>query len=106
MPIIFYDYLVDKQDILIQIEQLEAPDHHKGKLRQLVDDVIHQGLIEYILQKLHPHQHNTFLERLHSAPYDPELISYLKEHASPEIEEELQQEALRLLKAIRKDLES
>lgn len=106
MPIIFYDYLVDKQDILIFIEQLDAPEHHKGKLRQLVDDVIHQGLIEFLLQKLHPHQHHTFLGRLHCAPYDPELVSYLKEHISPEIELEIQQEALKLIKAIRKDLES
>lgn len=104
MSILFYDHLVDKTDIILLIENSNQPENHKGKMKQLVDDIVHQGLIEYILQKLHPHQHNTFLSRVENAPYDPELISYLKDHASVDIENELQGEAVKLLVEIKKDL--
>lgn len=104
MSIIFYDHLVNKAEIMLLIEKSNQPPNHKGKMKQLVDDIIHQGLMEYILQKLHPHQHNTFLSRVENAPYDPELISYLKDHASPDIETELQQQAEKLIEEIKKDL--
>ena len=104
MSILFYDHLVNKSDILVYIDRLPKPDNHKGKLRQLVDDIIHQGLIEFILQKLHPHQHHTFLSRLETAPYDPELIGYLKDHISPDIEKEIATEAEKLIRLIKEDL--
>lgn len=102
--ILFYDHLVNKTDINIYIDKLEAPDNHKGRLRQLVDDILHQGLVEYILQKLHPHQHSRFLDHLHTTPYDPELISYLKDHLGPDAEKQLKDEAIRLVALIKKDL--
>lgn len=104
MSIIFYDHLVDKTEVLLFIDRLPEPENHKGKLRQLVDDIIHSWLIEYILQKLHPHQHHTFLSRLEAAPYDPELLAYLKDHISPEFEGDLQREAESLVKTIKTDL--
>ncbi len=104
MSIIFYDHLVDKTEVILLIENSNQPENHKGKMKQLVDDIIHQGLIEYILQKLHPHQHHTFLSRVENAPYDPELISYLKDHASVDIEGQLQREAEKLIIEIKKDL--
>jgi hypothetical protein len=103
--LLFYDHLVDKTEALLLIEKLPQPENHKGKLKQLVDDIIHQGLVEFILQKLHPHQHHTFLSRLESAPYDPELIDYLKDHISPEIEKELSIQAEKLLVDIKADLQ-
>lgn len=104
MSIIFYDHLVNKDEVLLLIDRLPEPENHKGKLRQLVDDIIHQGLVEFILQKLHPHHHHTFLSRLDAAPYDPEILSYLKDHISPEFEGELQKEAQKLVAIIKKDL--
>lgn len=104
MSIIFYDYLVNKNEILESIEKMDAPDNHKGKMKQLIDDIIHQGIIEYILQKLHPHYHHAFLSRLDTTPFDPELINFLKDHASPDIEKEIQIEADELIALIKKDL--
>lgn len=104
MSIIFYDYLVNKNEVLSTIERMDAPDNHKGKLKQLVDDIIHQGLIEFILQKLHPHHHHTFLTRIHDVPYDPEIIAYLRDHIGPDIEKEIQAEADKLILLIKKDL--
>lgn len=106
MSIIFYDYLVNKSEVLSAIERMDSPDNHKGKLKQLVDDIIHQGLVEFILQKLHPHHHHTFLSRIEDAPYDPELIAYLRDHIGQDIEKEIQAEADKLIGLIQKDLSS
>lgn len=104
MSILFYDHLVDKTEVILLIEKSNQPENHKGKMKQLVDDIVHQGLVEYILQKLHPHQHHTFLSRMENVPYDPELINYLKDHTSVDIEGQLQHEAEKLLSEIKKDL--
>jgi hypothetical protein len=106
MSIIFYDHLIQKQEIIIYIDNLSAPKNHKSRMKQLVDDILHQGIIEFLLQKLHPHEHHTFLTRVHDAPYDPEIISFLKDHIHPEIESEIESEAQKLLKDIVKDLQS
>jgi len=102
--ILFYDHLVDKTEINIYLDKLDAPENHKGKIRQLTDDILHQGLLEFILQKLHPHQHTTFLDRFHAAPFDPELLEYLRDHTDDNFEKELRSEASRLVSLIKKDL--
>lgn len=104
MSILFYDHLVDKHEIIIYIENLPEPNNHKGRLRQLVDDILHQGLVDFILEKLHPHHHHTFLSRIEEAPYDPEIIVFLKEHASDDIEDQIVKEANKLVSLIKKDL--
>ena len=104
MPFIFYDHLVYKSDIVDFIDSLEEPDNQKGKAKQLVDDIIHQGIIEFILDRLHPSKHQTFLSQVEDRPYDPEIISYLKQHISPEIEAEISSHVEKLLKDVKKDL--
>ena len=105
MSILFYDHLVDKHEIIVFIESLPEPENYKNKMKHLVDDIVHQGLVEFILQKLHPHHHETFLSHVHQAPYDTELLSYLKDRISPDIDNQLTLEAKKLIETIKKDLE-
>jgi len=102
--ILFYDHLVDKTQILIHINSLDAPNNQKGQLRQLVDDIIFQGVIDLILSHLPRKHHHTFLSNFHQAPYDPELIIYLRTNAHPEIEIKIQNHSQVLVKKIKKDL--
>ena len=104
MPIIFYDHLVLKAPVHEFIDGLDEPDNQKGKAKQLVDDIIHQGIIEFVLERLDPKKHHTFLQTLDDRPYDPEIISYLKKHISPEIEAEISIRVEKLIKDIKKDL--
>ena len=104
MPIIFYDHLVNKQQVLIIIDQAKGEDNHKSKIRQLVDDILHQGIVEFILSKLGSKHHQTFLDQLHHAPYNPEILDYLKEKVANDIEEQIQAKADQLIKKVRKDL--
>ncbi|MBU1200697.1 hypothetical protein KJ953_04190 [Patescibacteria group bacterium] len=104
MSIIFYDHLINKQEILVLIDQAEGEDNHKSKIKQLVDDILHQGIVDFALNKLKPKHHQTFLSHLHNAPYDPEILDYLKEKIAQDIEEQVQNYADQLIKKIRHDL--
>lgn len=104
MSIIFYDHLVNKQEILVLIDQAEGEDNHKNKIKQLTDDVLHQGIVEFLLSRLKPKHHQTFLHQLHHAPYNPEILDYLKEKIAQDIEEQIQATADKLIQKVRKDL--
>lgn len=104
MSILFYDHLIDKRQLHIHVESLEAPEEKKGKLKQLIDDILHSKLIHFVLDKLPSKKHKTFLSKLESTPYDPQLLEYLKEHIDEEIERQLQEEFARIEKLILKDI--
>ena len=104
MAPLFFDHLVIKTEIIELINQKTEPENQKGKALQLIDDIIYQGIIDHLLEKLNPKHHHTFLTQVHERPYDPELIGYLKEHVGPNIEEEIRAEANKIVKQILKDL--
>lgn len=104
MPILFYDHLIPKTEVQNLINQLEEAENLKNKLHQLVDDVIYQGIIHMLLQKLDEKKHQTFLEMVHERPYDTEIIVYLREHIHSNIEEEISHEGQKLLGVILKDM--
>lgn len=104
MAPLFFDHLVIKTEIIELINKNPEPENQKGKALQLIDDILYQGIIDHILENLRPEHHNTFLTQLHERPYDPELITYLKGHIGPDIEEEIRTAANKIVKQILKDL--
>lgn len=104
MAIIFYDHLFSKQDISDLINQIEEADSIRGKLHQLVDDILYQSILSLILSKLDQKKHDIFLEMVHDRPYDTEILIYLREHAHPNIEDEIKALADKLLGDITKDM--
>lgn len=106
MAPLFYDHLIDKSEIITFIDSSPAPENQKGKLKQLVDDIIHQGIVEFILQKLHPHQHDRFLNHLHTVPHDPEILVYLREQIGQTVEEDIIIYSKKITSSIIKDLSS
>lgn len=104
MAILFYDHLVDKGEVLIVIESLEVPEDRKIHLKEMVDDILHHGILETVLQKLHPHHHDRFLKQMTEAPYDPKLLEYLKSHIDDQIEMEIESRSRSLITEILSDL--
>ena len=104
MPILFYDHLISKTEVKILIEELEEAENLRHKLHQLVDDVIYQGIIHLLLQKLDQKKHQKILEIVHARPYDTEIIIFLREHIHPDIEDDIRKEGKNLLGAILKDM--
>jgi hypothetical protein len=106
MAILFYDHLIAKTEIEEILANIEEAENQKGKALQLIDDIIFQGIINMILERLEDPHHHTFLTIVHERPYDPEIISYLKERTGPDIEDEIRKEADKLVKMIIRDLSS
>jgi len=104
MAPLFFDHLVIKTEIVELINQKPEPENQKGKALQLIDDILYQGIINHVLERLHPQHHITFLTQVHERPYDPELLAYLKEHIGPDIEEDIRTAANKMVKQILKDL--
>ena len=104
MAILFYDHLVNKNHALEAIDGLETNDGQKSRLKLLVDDIIHQGLLEFLLQKLHPHQHEPFLRLVTHAPYDPIIMEFLKKHTGDNIELEIEVHGQTLIQEILEDI--
>ncbi len=104
MAPLFFDHLVIKTEIIELINNKPEEENQKGKALQLVDDILYQGIIDHILEKLNQKHHDTFLSQVHERPYDPELIAYLKKHIGPDIEEDIRVAANKMVKQILKDL--
>lgn len=102
--LLFYDHIIDKRETLIIIDSLDIPVEKKSHFKALIDDILHSGIVEYILSKLQPRHHKTFLYQLEKAPHDPELLAYLRTHITEDIEDQIRLESARLLRLLHKDL--
>ncbi len=105
MAPLFFDYLVVKTEIIDIISRKPEPENQKGRAIQLVDDIIYQGIVEHILSRLDPHNHETFLTQFHDRPYDPEIINYLRSKLGPDIEDDIRKAADKIVKKVLKDLQ-
>ncbi len=106
MAILFYDHLITKSEIEELIATSEEAENQKGRALQLIDDIIFQGIVSFILEHLESHHHHTFLTHVHERPYDPEILGYLKDRVGPHIEDDIRLEADKLVKMILQDLHS
>ena len=79
MSKIFYDQII----ILNKIEETInlTIDSHEDKLElwKIIDNITHNRILLRILEILPQKHHNPFLTRFHQAPFDDELLEYLKE---------------------------
>jgi len=103
MAIIFYDHLINKEEVIVLIDESPDPENTKHRAKQLVDDVIHQEIIGFILERLDTPKHRTFLTLVDERPFDPEIILYLRDHVGPTIETDLEQFANDLIRQIKRD---
>jgi hypothetical protein len=105
MPILFYDHLINKNEIHYHIDTLHSNKEHQLKLKEIIDEVIHQEIISFIISKLKRFHHQLFLDKFHTAPYDPDILIFLKENIHPEVEEEITSHFQTITIRIKKDLD-
>ena len=59
MAPLFFDHLVIKTEIIEMIAKNPEPENQKGKALQLIDDILYQGIINHILERLNQEHHDT-----------------------------------------------
>lgn len=91
MTKIFYDHLIILTDLEIKISGLGLEPEEREELGQLVEETVHYRILTRILDSLPQENHEEFLDFFHQAPYEENLLDYLKEKIE-DIEEIIKKE--------------
>jgi hypothetical protein len=103
MAFLFYDHLVNKHEILIIIDQLDADSEKKSKLKTLVEEILHNHVVGHILERLNPTHHGRFIEMLTETPYDLKIIEYLRSHIGEDIDDTIKDHSQTVIQKILED---
>lgn len=105
MSKLFYDHLIEFEEVETKISTLEIEKDKKEEIRQTIEETIHYRVMTRILTHLPREHHNEFLEKFYRAPHHAGLLKLLKDKVE-NIEEEIKDELSKLKKEILKDLDS
>lgn len=86
---LFYDHLIDKRKLVKEIETKSKNEYEKTDHLRILDEIIHNSVLDVILTNLDEKHHEEFLVMLHKSPHDLGLLVYLKSRAHPKIEEKI-----------------
>ena len=98
MAKIFYDHLVVIDEVTTLLDSLDT--ESRNEIISLIDQTLHHHILDTILTHLPKEHHETFLERFHKAPHDPELLVFLKEYAVVDIEKAISEKAKKVKKSL------
>lgn len=104
MAKLFFDHLVNPQELIESLDLPTVSQEEKDELIQLADEILNHNLLNVILNHLPKIHHEEFIKKLHSAPHDPQLIVYLQERTEVDIEVEIKSHADRIKKDILADI--
>ncbi|HUW24774.1 MAG TPA: hypothetical protein VMW04_04075 [Patescibacteria group bacterium] len=104
MSKIFYDHLIKIEEVIVELEGHQLEDGEKEELISLIDDTFHHQTLNLILSHLSSGQQENFLTRFNEAPYDPDLLNFLKETITDDVEEMIKKEAEKIKKEILSDI--
>jgi hypothetical protein len=100
MAKLFYDHLVVREEIDIELDKFAIDAEEKAELIELIDQTLHHHVLNVIFNHLPKDKHPEFVKKLHGSPCDLELIDYLKIYAHPEIESKIRDQAAKIKKEI------
>jgi hypothetical protein len=100
MSKLFFDHLVIKEEIDIELSRFNLTDEEKSELVEVVDQTLINHVLNVVLNHLPKDKHSDFVSRFHAAPHDLGLLEYLKVHAHPQIEEEIKKQVDKIKKEI------
>jgi hypothetical protein len=104
MTKVFYDHLIDIEEVLGELENYEIETEEREEIRIIIDETFHHQTINIILTHLPTQHHQNFLDRFHQSPHDQELLVFLKEQIEADIEEEIKKQAQKIKKEILADI--
>ncbi|MBI3559170.1 hypothetical protein HY085_02130 [Candidatus Gottesmanbacteria bacterium] len=101
MAKIFYDHLVLREEITVELDKYAVTTEEKEELVQLMDETLHHQILNTILTHLPKDQHQEFLEKFHQAPHDASLLEYIKD-----FEQEIIKEAQKIKRDLLSEIKS
>lgn len=95
MAKIFYDHLIQIEEIHIELDKYHLSVEERSELIQIIDETTHHRVLDTILTHLPKEKHEIFLKKFHAAPHDNSLLDFLKEDVK-DIEDKIKLEAKKL----------
>lgn len=98
MSKLFYDHLINLEDLEEAMREHALEPEEKEELHQLIDEMIHHRVLGCILDQLPREHHEEFLNRFHNAPHDTRIVVFLqiKTPKEVDIEEKILEEVQKL----------
>ncbi|MBI2012000.1 hypothetical protein HYS91_04485 [Candidatus Daviesbacteria bacterium] len=98
----FYSHLIEIESIILELDHLDLSDKEKKHLASLIDDNLHQCILDAVLSHLTPEDKKTFINHLNAK--DQEKIWEFLNNKVENIEEKIKVAAKDLKTKIHKDL--
>lgn len=105
MTKIFYDHLTRICEVTDELNRHKISVEEREELIALVDENIHQRMLDVILKNLPKEKHEDFLIKFHHKPHDPNLLDYLVKEIK-DIEKIILGEAEKIKKEILKEIKN
>jgi hypothetical protein len=104
MSKIWYDFLVEREEITLVLDKFSLDSEEKAELIDLIDQTLHHHTLNVILSHLPQSYHQDFISRFHKNPADGKLLSFVKTKVTVDIEVEIRKQAQRIKKEILSDI--
>jgi len=89
---LFFDHLVVFSKVEKKLGKNSKVIEDKTELWNLIDEIIQHRVICCVLEKLPAEDHNEFLEKFHSCPYEDAIMGYISIRSGQDITEYLKKE--------------
>lgn len=86
MSKLFYDHLIVIEEVVAVLDEHGVKTADRKKILTLMDEVLHQEILDAIFTYLPREKHEEFLALFLATPGNPKHMEYLKEHSSVNIE--------------------
>ena len=93
MSKIFYDRLVLREEISVELDRYRFSVEEREELVQIIDETLHHHVLDVIFTHLPKEKHPEFLKKFHAAPHDEKLLEYLRTETTLDIEKEIKSRA-------------
>ena len=100
MTKVFYDHLIVREEIDLELEKYELSTVEKEELIQLIDETLHHEILNLVLANLPVEKHEEFLQQFHNDPENEHHLIYIKRITGKDLSKLIKQEAQKVKKEI------
>lgn len=100
---VFWDHLIEIEEIKIKIEEFKLSQEEKNKLIHITYETFDMHILETILTHLPKEKHRKFLDHFSKMPYHPKVLDLLKKDVK-DIEEKIKIAGQKIKKEILAEL--
>lgn len=87
MTKLFFDHLLDLDEVEREVKKTAKTIEQREELWQLVDEMVHHRVMGCIFDNLPKPKHQEFLDKFNLTPHDEGLIDYLKKEIGKNVDE-------------------